>query len=252
MADAPALGAGGQPWGFKSLHPHFIDNRKMVSENARKDLQTFGRSCIDRSRFHKRIRWKEVLKLVSIKEADKSCFELYDMVSMKVHVQSEYKVKRIDHGLGGFLFEETPVEPYVKDLSVYQRASDYEKQFDITSWRFYMAFDGEKPVGAMTVTGRTKGMNMLYGREDACVLWDIRVSDDYKHRGIGQKLLDMGISGAKADGYRQMIIECQNNNVPACKFYKKQGAFLSKVDMYAYYLDADIKDEIQMVWYLDI
>ena len=22
LADAPALGAGGQPWGFKSLHPH--------------------------------------------------------------------------------------------------------------------------------------------------------------------------------------------------------------------------------------
>ena len=53
LADAPALGAGGQPWGFKSLHPHFIDNTKMVSENARKDLQTFGRSCIDRSSFHK-------------------------------------------------------------------------------------------------------------------------------------------------------------------------------------------------------
>ncbi len=28
----------------------------------------------------------------------------------------------------------------------------------------------------------------------------------------------------------------QNNNVQACKFYQKQGAVLSKIDMYAYYL----------------
>ena len=66
------------------------------------------------------------------KEVDKSYFELYDLVSMNVDVQSEYRVTRIDNGLGGFLLEETPVEPYIKDLSVYERALDYEKQFDIS------------------------------------------------------------------------------------------------------------------------
>ena len=85
-----------------------------------------------------------------------------------------------------------------------------------------------------------------------CLEWDIRVADAYKHNGIGQKLLDIGIAGAKNDGYSQMIIECQNNNVPACNFYKKQGAMLSKIDMYAYYLEADIRNEIQFVWYLDL
>ena len=79
--------------------------------------------------------------MIYIKEVDRSYFELYDMVSMNVDVQSEYRIKRIDNGLGGFLFEEFSVEPYVKDLSVYARSMDYEKQFDITNWRFYMAFD---------------------------------------------------------------------------------------------------------------
>lgn len=125
------------------------------------------------------------------------------------------------------MLEEVRVEPYIKDLSIYERATEYENQFDITNWRFYMAFDGDIPVGAMTVVGETEGLNMLYGRKDACVLWDIRVADAYKHNGIGQKLLDMGVVNAKKDGYQQMIIECQNNNVPACKFYHKQGAVLS-------------------------
>ncbi|MBD5554999.1 MAG: GNAT family N-acetyltransferase [Roseburia sp.] len=190
--------------------------------------------------------------MIIVEEVDKSFFELYDKVSMNVDVHSEYKVKRIDNGLGGLVLEEIPVNPYIKDLSVYERAMDYEKEFDITNWRFYMAFDGEKPIGAMTVVGRTEGLNMLSGRNDACVLWDIRVADAYKHNGIGQKLLDIGIAGAKNDGYSQMIIECQNNNVPACNFYKKQGAMLSKIDMYAYYLEADIRNEIQFVWYLDL
>lgn len=190
--------------------------------------------------------------MITVKEVDKSFLELYDTVAMNVNVSSEYKVERINNGLGGFMLKEVQVEPYIKDLSVYERAAEYEERFDISNWRFYMASDGDIPVGAMTVAGKTKKLNMLYGREDACVLWDIRIADAYKRNGIGQKLLDMGVSDAKKDGYRQMIIECQNNNVPACRFYRKQGAVLSKIDMYAYYLEPEIRDEIQFIWYLDI
>lgn len=88
-------------------------------------------------------------------------------------------------------------------MSIYECAAEYEKEFDITNWRFYMAFEGEVPVGAMTIAGKTKGLNMLYGREDACVLWDIRIADAYKHQGIGQKLLDMSIAEAKKSGYNK-------------------------------------------------
>ncbi len=190
--------------------------------------------------------------MIYVKKTDRSCFEMYDSVSQNVDVRSEYRVKRIDNGLGGFILEKVPVTPYVKDLSVYERATEYEKEFDITHWSFYMAFDDEKPVGAATVAARTDKLYMLAGRDDACVLWDIRVADEYKHQGIGQKLFDLAVKNAKADGYRQMIIECQNNNVPACNFYRKQGALLSKVDMYAYYQEEACRNEVQFLWYLDL
>jgi len=161
--------------------------------------------------------------MITFREVDNSFLALYDKVSMNVDMCSEYKVKGINNGLGGLVLEEVAVMPYVKDLSIYERATEYEKQFDITNWRFYMAFDE-----------------------------DIRVADAYKHKGIGQRLLDMGVANARKDGYQQMIIECQNNNVPACKFYHKQGAMLSKIDMYAYYSEPEIRDEIQLIWYLDI
>ena len=115
-----------------------------------------------------------------------------------------------------------------------------------------MAFDDERPVGAATVAGPTENLYMLSGRKDACILWDIRVEDEYKHQGIGQKLFDLCKNSAIEDGYSQMLIETQNINVTACKFYKKQGAVLSKVDMYAYYSQPESRDEIQFIMYLDL
>ena len=190
--------------------------------------------------------------MITYKKVDKTYFGIYDSIPMLVHVESEYAIEKIDNGLGGFRFVEKAVEPYIKDFGKYECAVGYEKRFDITNWVFFMAFDGEKPIGAVTVAGETPGMNMLYGRKDACVLWDIRVMDGYKHMGVGQKLLDLGIDWAKSKNYSQMIIECQNNNVPAVRFYHKQGAVLAKVDEYAYYMEEDIRGEAQLVWYLDI
>lgn len=190
--------------------------------------------------------------MITFREMDKSCFALYDSVSQNVEVRSVYQVRRLEGGLGGLLLEEVSVTPHIKDLSQYERAAEYEQNFNISTWRFYMAFDGDTPVGALTLAGPTEGMHMLNSREDACVLWDIRVADGYKHRGIGQQLFNMAVADAKACGYRQMIIECQNNNVPACHFYRRQGAVLGKIDMYAYYSDPAIRDEVQFIWYLDL
>lgn len=74
---------------------------------------------------------------------------------MNVEVRSIYKLKRLDSGLGGFIFDEVPVKECIKDYSKYEIAKEYEKTFDISTWRFYLAFDDEKPVGAATVAGPT-------------------------------------------------------------------------------------------------
>lgn len=190
--------------------------------------------------------------MITCREVDSSYFPLYDSVPQSIDVRSEYRVTPVDGGLGGLMLEEVPVAPYTKDLSQYEHACEYEQQFDIATWRFFMAFDGETPVGALTLAGTTEGMHMLHGRTDACVLWDIRVADGYKHQGIGQRLFDMAVVCARTAGYRHMIIECQNNNVPACRFYRKQGAVLGKVDAYAYWDDPAIRSEVQLIWYLDL
>ena len=192
--------------------------------------------------------------MIIYKQVDKTYFKQYDSLPMRVNVTSYYMVKKLNRGLGGFMIVETPVEPYVKDFCICEDESvtRWDKQFDISNWAFFMAFDGERPIGAATVASRTEEIKMLAGRNDLAVLWDIRVDGDYKEQGVGQILFDMATKWSREHNLVQMKIECQNNNVPAVKFYHKQGAILSMVDEYAYYNEPEFRHETQFIWYLDL
>jgi GNAT superfamily N-acetyltransferase len=191
--------------------------------------------------------------MIAFIEADKSYFPKYDMIPMRVNISSYYRIEKINSGLGGFHLIETPTEPFVKDFCTgeYKSVMRWER-WNITNWSFFMAFDDERPVGGATVASRTKDMNMLSGRGDLAVLWDIRVDDEYKHQGIGQTLFDMAVKWSREQKLVQIIIECQNHNIPACKFYHKQGAVLSAINEYAYYNEPEYRHEAQLLWYLDL
>ena len=178
----------------------------------------------------------------------------YDGIPMKLTVKSMLKIEKENRGLGGFRFVETAVEPYVRDFSEGEsdNASRWARDFDVSNWAFFMAFDEEKPVGAAAIASRTKEVNMLDGRDDLAVLWDIRVEEEYKGQGVGQKLFSMAADWARGQGLREMKIECQNDNVPAVRFYHRQGAQLCMINEYAYHGDSDFGHTAQLIWYLDL
>lgn len=190
--------------------------------------------------------------MITYREIDSSYFDKYNKIPMLVNVKSILKLEKIENGFGGILLKETPAEEYIKDLGEYEEVTKYAEEFDITNWAFFMAFDNEFPIGAVTVVSETKNIHLLDGRDDLSVLWDIRVDDRYKQQGVGTKLFTMAAEWSKSKGLKQMKIECQNNNVHACKFYHKQGAVLGKIDEYAYYEDIEDRDEVQLIWYLDL
>lgn len=57
-------------------------------------------------------------------------------------------------------------------------------------------------IAGCTVATKTDNCNMLEKRDDLAVLWDIRVSDEYKHNGIGQQLFNMAKDFAKSNGFK--------------------------------------------------
>ena len=179
-------------------------------------------------------------------------FKEYAKIPMLVPVRSKLHVEKIDRGLGGILLREVPVDPYTKDLGQYEPPTEFSQKFDTKNWAFFAAYDRGNAVAAATVAYKTKEIIMLGGRDDLCLLWDIRVDDSYKRRSVGSKLFEMVIAWARDKGIRQMKIECQNINLPAIRLYHKYGAVLCALDEYFYYDDPDCREEVALLWYLDL
>ena len=75
--------------------------------------------------------------------------------------------------------------------------------------------------------------------------WDIRVSPEIRGHGVGSALFRAAEAWAAARGCGQLTIETQNVNVPACRFYARQGCSLVSIDPVAY---PELPDEVQMIW----
>jgi GNAT superfamily N-acetyltransferase len=70
-----------------------------------------------------------------------------------------------------------------------------------------------------------------------------------RSNGVGTALFKAAEVWSMAKGCRQIKVETQNINVPACRFYAKQGCVLRTVQLHAY---SEFPDEAQLLWYKDL
>lgn len=190
-----------------------------------------------------------------IEKIDPCKLDVYSRVSIAFTVESILRVDVIDDGLGGVRLVEEPVEePYVKDYDAYEDGppTKWPEQFDIGNWGFFLAMDGDQPIGAAAVAWNTNGVNMLEGRRDLSVLWDIRVNLDCRGRGVGRMLIGHAAQWSRERGCKMMKIETQNVNVAACHFYRSMGCALGDIRRFAYADQPHVAHEIQLNWYLPL
>lgn len=149
------------------------------------------------------------------------------------------------------LTEQHVATPYLKDYDAVSREGplQWAQRFDLSNWGLMAArFDG-RYVGGAAVAYDTPGLEMLEGRSDLAVLWDIRVLPAMRRRGVGCALVQAVEAWACARGCRHLKVETQNINVAACRFYARQGFVLRTVHRGAY---PDFPDEIQLLWYKNL
>ena len=137
--------------------------------------------------------------------------------------------------------------PYVKDYdAIGDTPQDWPSRFDTSRWRLLLARVGGRAVGGATVALRTAKLDMLEGRSDLAVLWDIRVAADFRRRGVGTGLFEAVEAWAAAQGCRELKVETQDVNVAACRFYAARGCELRVVRQNAY---PECPGEAQLLWY---
>lgn len=139
-------------------------------------------------------------------------------------------------------------QPYQKDYDAIpgNGPSHWSECFDLSNWGFIVARDHGARVGGAAIAYETDGVNLLEGRNDLALLWDLRVSPPHRGHGLGLKIFREVEKWSLARGCTELKIETQNTNVGACQFYRKQGCELRTIDRFAY---ADFPNEIQMLWY---
>jgi len=79
---------------------------------------------------------------------------------------------------------------------------------------------------------------------------DIAVEPKHRGQGVGRALLQQAMEWAKTKGFPGMMLETQDNNVPACLLYASCGFELRGFDTHLYKGLDPSTDEIALYWYL--
>ncbi|MBU8933269.1 MAG: GNAT family N-acetyltransferase [candidate division Zixibacteria bacterium] len=187
---------------------------------------------------------------IHIREEDSSNLTEYAETPMAFTVNSMLTIK--ETGLGGIILKEHKVDPpYTKDYDACpgEGPLTWADRWDLSNWVFLSAFSSDKRLGGAAVAWNTPGVFMLEGRQDLAVLWDIRIHPEHQGKGVGSHLFKAAEAWSIGKGCQCLKIETQNVNVPACRFYQKQGCVLGAINTFAY---PDLRSEICLMWYKDL
>ncbi|MCY0875549.1 MAG: GNAT family N-acetyltransferase [Firmicutes bacterium] len=180
-----------------------------------------------------------------VQQIDPSQLSAYAKIPISFEVATKLEVCSINSGLGGLHLVEKPCTPYVKDYDLLSECQplSWEQQFDVDAWGLFVAFDKGIYVGGAAVTPEMEGF-----QRGTAVLWDLRVQPDARNNGIGEQLLEAVVQWSIERGYGSLMVETQNVNTPACKFYSNRGFVLGAIDVHGY-SEPLVQHEIQLMWY---
>lgn len=189
---------------------------------------------------------------VEIFEENRKVLSEYEKISIAFLVTSHFRIELSESGLGGIkLIEEAVKTPFKKDYdeNEEEKPSRWVERFDISNWGILSAFAGKQRIGGAAIAWKTPEVYMLEGREDLACLWDLRVHSGFRNKGIGHQLFARALAWSAERGCRRFKVETQNINVPACRFYARQGCQLGAINRYAY---PETMNETQLIWYRNV
>ena len=139
------------------------------------------------------------------------------------------------------------VAPRLKDYDALPDSdpASWRRRHRVDDWVFLAArSEGTVIAGAVLIT-EPREVVALGGRAHNALLWDLRVTPEWRRRGVGHALLAAAEDAAREAGARALDVETQDTNVPACRLYASCGFSLIDVQPHGY---AFPTDEAKLLW----
>ncbi|OGO11052.1 MAG: hypothetical protein A2Y53_03295 [Chloroflexi bacterium RBG_16_47_49] len=127
-----------------------------------------------------------------------------------------------------------------------------KKRYGLDKVDYTSYMDGvDKAVFLAYVEGQIAGQIILRKNWNKyATIEDIAVDVKFRRRGIGKDLISEAMRWAHQRHLAGIMLETQNNNVGACKFYESCGFQLKGFDTYLYKGINSRTDEVALFWYL--
>lgn len=147
--------------------------------------------------------------------------------------------------IGWKLVEHTPPQPFDKG-TLYD--FDEVAQDEIRA-RLARPDSTYQRVAVDEETGRLVGLLEMEVQtwNDTVLLWNLMIDLAYRGQGLGRRLWHRAVDFARQAEVRAIMIETQNTNVPACKFYARMGCQLIGINE-LYYTNDGLNTEIALFW----
>jgi ribosomal protein S18 acetylase RimI-like enzyme len=179
---------------------------------------------------------RQVLMKITIREIDQNTVQSVKNGGSTFEVTSKL-VPHAENGKISYSFVD--VSPYKKQYGA--ERVDPDTYVDNPDRIVFFAFVDDELAGQIRVL---KHWNAY------AYIEDIAVNENYRGHGIGRALIERATEWAKAKGFPGMMLETQDNNVPACRLYAGCGFELRGFDTHLYKALDPCTDEIALYWYL--
>lgn len=168
----------------------------------------------------------------AIRETGIDSLPLYGSISIAMEVHERFEVDSGRCALGPVVPVQTP---YLKDYDALgEPPESLPGRWDMAWWGIFLAYHGDSPVGGAIIAMRTPGLDMLEGRDDLAIIWDLRVAPEWRGKGVGSALWRAAEAWSAERGAVEIRVETQDINVPACRFYQAMGCRLLSADPHGY------------------
>ncbi|MGO1068688.1 GNAT family N-acetyltransferase [Lysobacter sp. CA199] len=144
---------------------------------------------------------------------------------------------------GAIGYEAIPVAPYQKRYDQGTDAEELREYLGDEDCAAFVAIDSGAVIGRLLLSKSWNGYALID---------DIAVDVGARRGGAGSALIDRALAWARERGLPGVMLETQDNNVAACRFYERKGFVLGGFDRFHYANDPAVAHETALFWYQKI